>query len=83
MVAPRHKQATLWVKAVSLVRHINPETGLPIKDMSFVGRDANFDVIPEGERVAYHSFYVNELKLKTLLPMDLETAQLAGVSFQI
>ncbi len=81
-MGPKHKQQTLWVRAVGLTRHVNPDTGLPMRDMTFVGRDVNFDVIDDGVKVSYHPFYIKELKDGALAPMDLHTAQLAGVKFQ-
>lgn len=81
-MSPKHKQQTLWVKAVSIVRHIDTATGTPLKEMRFVGRDAKHDVLQEGEKISYHSFYINELKQGALLPMDLVTAALAGVPFR-
>jgi len=80
-MAPKHQQQILWVKAVSLVRHIDTASGEPLREMRFVGRDAKHDVLPNGERVSYHSFYINELKQGSLIPMDLPTAVLAGVQY--
>lgn len=82
-MAPKHKQQILWVKAVSLVRYVDTDSGRPIMDMNFVGRDANFDAIEEGVKLSYHSFYIKQLKDGALAPMDQQTAQLAGVPFNV
>lgn len=82
-MSPKYKQETLWVKAKGVVREIATDTGLPLRNMRFVGRDINFNVFPEGVVVGYHSFYIKQLKDGALIPMDLKTATLAGVSFTI
>ena len=81
MVAPKHKQQTLWVRAVGLVRHIDTETGAVLQNMRFVGRDADLNELPSGEEIAYHSFYIKQLMDRALEPMDYNTAQLAGINF--
>jgi hypothetical protein len=82
MRGPKFKKLLLHVRAVGAVKHIDTDTGLPLYNMMFVGRDENLEPRPEGEIVAYHSYYINELKLGTLLPMNLETATLAGIPFK-
>jgi hypothetical protein len=77
----KRKQTTLHVKAVHPVRYIDTDTGEIVKDMSFVGLDADLEIIPEGVTVGYHSYYIQEIKNKSLLAMDVETAKLAGVPF--
>lgn len=82
MSSPKHQLSVLRVKAVGLVRHVDTDTGRIQQNMSFVGRDAQHQVKQDGEVVGYHPFYINELKQGALLPLDLATAQLAGVKFQ-
>jgi hypothetical protein len=82
MRGPKFKKETLFVKAVGAVRHIDVDTGLPVMNMMFVGRDDNLEVKPEGEIISYHSHYINELKLGTLEAMDVKTAKLAGVAYK-
>ena len=79
MVSPKHRNTVLHVKAVGLVRHIDVETGRPQQNMRFVGRDANHNILPEGERISYHSFYIQQLKDRALEPMDLATRKAAGL----
>lgn len=80
---PIHKRKTqpnLFVKAKEgcMVREID-ETGKPLLSMRFVGYNGD-DIITDGVNIPYHVHYINQLKLGMLIPMDLQTAQLAGVS---
>ena len=81
MVSPRFKNVKLWVLALhdKDVREID-ESGKPLMACRLVGKlDGN--VLPEGEMIPYHSHYVARLKEGALKPMDLATAELAGVPF--
>lgn len=76
----RKIQPKLKVKATSQakVREID-EVGRPLMSMRFVGYDNQFNIIDKGVEIPYHPHYISQLKLGTLLPMDLNTAQLAGI----
>ena len=82
MVPPKFQKTFLWVKAkdAAEVREID-EQGKPLMACRCVGRDAYNNVIQEGVRIPYHSHYIARLKEGMLLPMDLATAQLAGVAW--
>ncbi len=82
MVAPRFKNTTLWVLALDGkdVREID-ETGRPLMTCRNVGKDEQNQVRLEGSHVPYHPHYIARLKEGMLLPMDLATAQLAGVAW--
>ena len=82
MVAPRFRKQTLLVIAVpqANVREID-EQGRPLMMMRFVGKDTELNIIQFGVEVPYHPHYISQLKDKTLLPADRQTAQLAGVPF--
>lgn len=81
MPSPRFKNVTLWVLALpgKEVREID-ENGKPLMDCRLVGIDHG-TIIPQGVRIPYHSHYIARLKERMLLPMDLPTAELAGVSW--
>ena len=81
MVSPRFKTKLLWVLALDGkdVREID-ENGKPLMDCRVVGK-LNGVVIPEGVKLPYHTHYIAQLKDIMLLPLDVETAQLAGVAF--
>src|ERR1017187_256662 len=80
----------LWVKAVpeASVREID-EFGRPLKVgmCRFVGKtyDADMDdftnIDVNGVKVPYHPIYISRIKEKALLPMDIATAQLSGVTY--
>jgi hypothetical protein len=85
----KRKNKKLWVKAVpeANVREID-EYGRPLGGgvCRFVGKtwnadEENFIVDQAGTTVPYHPMYINRLKEKALLPMDVATAQLSGVIF--
>lgn len=87
MVSPRFKNTMLWVKAKdnaevreidSFGRPLAMTTGMGFRN---IGRDAEGNVIDEGVKIPYHSHYIARLKEGMLLPMDLATAQLAGVAW--
>ena len=87
-MAKKRIQPTLWVKAVpeANVREID-EYGRPLNvgmcryiGKSYSSEDEDFTNIDEsGVDVPYHALYINRLKEKALLPMDIQTAMLAGV----
>lgn len=81
MPSPKYKDVTLWVLALDGkdVREID-ENGRPLMEIRVVGKTSG-QIIPEGVRVPYHSHYIARLKEGMLLPMDLATAQLAGVNW--
>lgn len=82
MVSPRFKNTTLWVLALDGkdVREID-ETGRPLMTCRNVGKNENNQVVDSGAKIPYHSHYIARLKEGMLLPMDLATAQLAGVAW--
>lgn len=82
MVSPRFRKTTLWVLALDGkdVREID-ELGKPLMTCRCVGKDASNTVMPEGVKIPYHSHYIARIKEGMLLPMDLATAQLAGVAW--
>jgi len=82
-MAPRHKNTILRVLAVphANVREID-EKGRPLMAFRIVGKKG-LEVIPSGVQVPYHSHYIAKLKEGSLLPMDIQTAKLAGVPFSI
>ena len=81
MPSPRFKNVTLWVLALpgKDVREID-EQGKPLMALRVVGK-TNHEVIAEGVRIPYHAHYIDNLKKGMLLPMDINTAQLAGVNW--
>lgn len=85
MVSPKFKNKILWVKAVpeASVREID-EQGRPLSEHRIVGKDFSdgLSILKDGQKLPYHSHYIARLKEKALLPMDLETAVLSGVSFE-
>jgi hypothetical protein len=83
MVSPRFKNIKLWVlaKEGKDVREID-ENGKPLMDCRLVGKQ-NGEILKEGVKLPYHSHYVARLKEGALDPMDIRTAQLAGVVFKI
>ncbi len=82
MVSPRFRNTTLWVLALDGkdVREID-ENGKPLMTCRNVGKDSSNQVIDSGVKLPYHSHYIARLKEGMLLPMDLATAQLAGVAW--
>jgi hypothetical protein len=82
MVAPKFRKTTLWVRAIdeAEVREID-ENGRPLMALRRVGKDEFGDVMWQGQTVPYHPHYIAKLKEKVLLPMDQDTAILAGVPF--
>lgn len=82
MVSPRFRNTLLWVLALDGkdVREID-EHGKPLMSCRCVGKDSNGHVMLEGAKIAYHPHYIARLKEGMLLPMDLATAQLAGVAW--
>jgi hypothetical protein len=80
-MAPKHKMISLWVKALAEanVREIDQQ-GKPLMALRVVGKQ-NGQVLPEGVQVPYHPHYIAEIKRQSLMPMDLQTAKLAGVHF--
>jgi hypothetical protein len=82
MVSPRFRKVTLWVLALDGkdVREID-ELGKPLMTCRCVGKDASNSVIDSGAKVPYHAHYIARIKEGMLLPMDLATAQLAGVAW--
>jgi hypothetical protein len=89
-MARKRVQPTLWVKAVpeASVREID-EFGRPLGGQTcrMVGKSYNketddfTDIDQTGVDVPYHPMYITRLKEKALLPMDIQTAMLAGVRF--
>ena len=80
-MASRHKNTLLYVKALEGKDvHEIDERGMPLMACRTVGKD-NGIVIDAGVLIPYHSHYIARLKEGMLLPMDLETAKLAGVLF--
>lgn len=82
--SPRFKNKTLLVLAVegADVREID-EHGAPIRDVRFVGKTQFREIKSEGHILPYHSHYISRLKDGSLLALDQQTAELAGVSFFI
>lgn len=78
---PRLHKRMLWVVALpgKDVREID-ENGKPLMECRIVGKDGGA-IISGGVMIPYHSHYIARLKEGMLLPMDLETAQLAGVAW--
>lgn len=70
----------LCVKAVGLVREIDIQDGMPLPGMRFVGRDANGELL-DNHVIPYHAVYIKHLMDGDLLPLDSQTAQLAGISW--
>ncbi len=81
MPSPRLKNTTLFVLALDGkdVREID-ENGKPLMDLRVIGKSHGV-CLTEGVRIPYHSHYIARLKEGMLLPMDLATAQLAGVAW--
>jgi hypothetical protein len=81
MPSPRFKNVTLFVLALDGkdVREID-ENGKPLMDLRVVGK-RNGKVLPDGVQIPYHSHYIARLKEGMLLPLDLATAQHAGVAW--
>ena len=79
MVAPKFRKTFLNVLALDGkdVREID-EKGSPLMDCRVVGK-TNGVVIQTGVRIPYHSHYIKNIKEGSLLPLDIETARLAGV----
>ena len=88
MVSPKYKNKQLFVQAVphANVREID-ENGKPLMALRVVGKVAivdtennsvEYQVLPEGVIIPYHWHYIAQLKEGSLVPMDLETAQLSG-----
>lgn len=82
MLSPKYKNKTLFVLAVpeALVREID-EKGLPLRTFRHVGRDAQGDILSEGQVLPYHAHYIKLLKEGSLFAADLATAELAGTNF--
>lgn len=82
MVAPRYKKTFLNVLALTGkdVREID-EYGSPLMNCRVIGKE-NGSIILEGVRIPYNSHYIAKLKEGSLLPLDLDTAILAGVNFK-
>jgi len=86
MISPKR---VLWVKATTSVnvREIDSTTGSPMiqGNIRFVGKDevspGQFEILLEGQKVLYHSYYIKELREGGLLPMDKETASVSGTIF--
>lgn len=80
MVAPRNRNRLLRVRALpgKDVREIDTVTGSPLRDVRVVGK-VQGEVIDDGVTLPYHSHYIAKIKDGSLLPLDSETAQLAGV----
>lgn len=85
------KQTQLWVKATKAHVHELGADGQFItghgQPRRMVGKRWNaetqeFDIIPEGVFVNYHPEYIKHLKEKSLLPVNVETAILAGVTWE-
>jgi hypothetical protein len=81
-VSPKFKNVFLNVLALDgkNVKEID-ENGKPLLDLRVVGK-SNKVVIPGGVRVPYSSYIVARLKEGSLLPVDAETAKLAGIPFK-
>lgn len=81
MPAPRYKNILLYVKALpdKDVREID-EYGRPLMDVRVIGKE-NGQIVAAGAKIPYHAHYIARLKEGSLLAMDAQTAQLAGVSF--
>jgi hypothetical protein len=79
MPSPRYKNTILWVLALTGkdVREID-ENGKPLMACRIVGK-VDGAVVAGGVKIPYHSHYIARIKEGMLLPMDLATAQLAGV----
>jgi hypothetical protein len=84
----RHKPLqVLHIKAIDAanVREIEPD-GTILKDIRFVGKQFDNETntwvpVSEGVVLPYSARLVNQLKLGTLIPADMETARIAGVKF--
>src|ERR1700692_3829080 len=79
----RAQQPILWVKAAehSAIREVD-ETGKPLMNMRFVGYDLQNNIMEEGVKLPYMVHYISHLKQGSLIAMDVQTAQLAGVPMQ-
>lgn len=82
MVSPRFRNTTLWVLALDGkdIREID-ENGRPLMTCRNVGKDDQNRVLDSGVQVPYHPHYIARIKEGMLLPLDLATAQLAGVAW--
>lgn len=81
----------LFVKATrSNVHEISPDGqfitghGQPRRTVGklYNNTTGNWDIIPEGVYIHYHPEYIKHLKERSLLPVDIETAILAGVTWE-
>lgn len=82
MVSPRFRNINLFVLAQDGkdVREID-ENGKPLMTCRNVGKDDQNRVLETGVQIPYHPHYIARLKEGMLLPLDLATAQLAGVAW--
>lgn len=83
MVSPKFQKTILYVRALpgKDVREISSD-GKPLMALRVVGKE-NGEIISAGVRVPYHAHYIAKLKEGSLAPMDLATADLAGVPYPI
>jgi hypothetical protein len=79
------KDTMLKVKAVPSA-HVMPLGATNQGQLQFIGKIFNietreFDIIEDGVTIPYHPEYIKHLKDHSLLAVDLQTAQKAGVPF--